>query len=581
MKKLKKVFVSVMAGVLALVTVAGCGTRSGWNANEEDKDIKSITVYNQDFQSYLTARNQNSAIYQKIIEAVGCDVIGESGSASTYLTQLNLRWTEQTLPEIFSIDGLDSPEMMSKFIETKDIAPISDYVTQAEFPNLYEYLQQFEYMKKNVSYFNGKLYLIPRFWESEKSMYVRQDWIDNLNAKLDEILVLEGHVANESQITEALRENWRFSAPENLIEFYRLARAFTLYDPDGNGKNDTVGYMSERNKDFDGWVFTAFGTLWNQFVPDANGKYTTNHIAPESKLAVSFLNRLISEGYMSIDSLTANMEDKQKRLTGGRVGMVYAHNWYNNFLSDLISVEKISLTEAREKIIMIDPPAGPDGKFGGVGRNNYYRGFAINGKMSPARIRKSLKLFDYLLGEEGRTLVTYGIEDVHYKIDESGEKEALTHISPSGIRSSDIKYVDGAGYLAFLVSGVEHFKQTTQTNSDIIVPRQLRSASTLAREDYPDVQTPSIIRYLPSLTDYFYERMADWIQDLDEKYFIGAPVWNVKTLSWEDFRRVPSNLNNSWGSYVEEYLGSRKGQLMIDEFNDYVTSGKAQKVNNI
>jgi ABC-type glycerol-3-phosphate transport system substrate-binding protein len=564
--------VLAMLAICLTVTASGCKELG----REWSEDVKSITVYNQDFQSYLTARNQNSAIYQKIVEKMGFDVVGESGSATTYLQQLNLRWTEGDLPEIFAVDGLDSPEMMQKFIETGDIAPISDYVTEAEFPNLYAYLQQFEYMKRNVSYFDNKLYFIPRYWENEKSMYVRQDWIDNLNAKLDGILVAEGHASSAAQITDELRQRWRFGVPKDLIEFYRLARAFTLYDPDNNGQDDTIGYMSEENKDFDGWVFTAFGTLWHQYVPDGGGKYKSSHIADESKLAINFLNRMINEGYMSRDSAGASMEDKQKRLTGGKIGMVYAHNWYNNFLSDLISVDKITLAEARERITMFDPPAGPDGRFGGVGRNNYYRGFAVNGSMGPNRTKACLKLFDYLYGDEGRTLVNYGVEGLHYEV-EDGEKKALTNVSPNGIRSSEIKYVDGAGYLSFLVSGVDHFSQTTQTNADIIVPRQKRSAENIGKEDYPDIQTASMISHRTPAREYFLEKMALWTQDISGTYFLGAPEWDVKTLGWDDFKRVPVNLNNSWNSYVREYLDSYKGQTMMDEYNRYIASGKAQK----
>ena len=85
---------------------------------------------------------------------------------------------------------------------------------------------------------NGKMYMIPPVWTQEHTMFIRMDWIENLNKKLAAILVKDGVISNEISMTDAIYETYKFTVPQDLMEFYRLCRAFTLYDPDGNGKDD-------------------------------------------------------------------------------------------------------------------------------------------------------------------------------------------------------------------------------------------------------------------------------------------------------------------------------------------------------
>ena len=59
------------------------------------------------------------------------------------------------------------------------------YLLREKYPNIYKHMQEFDYMRSNVSYARGKTWFIPSSWHNEKSLYVRQDWIDNLNNKPD------------------------------------------------------------------------------------------------------------------------------------------------------------------------------------------------------------------------------------------------------------------------------------------------------------------------------------------------------------------------------------------------------------
>jgi hypothetical protein len=287
----------------------------------------------------------------------------------------------------------------------------------------------------------------------------------------------------------------------------------------------------------------------------------------------------MAEGYMPVDSLNAEeFTAAQNRFSQGKVGMVYAHNWLNNYATAIMAVERISLKAATAKILMLDPPSGPSGNFGGWGLSDFYRGYCINKRMSPARIDKCLKLFDYLASDEGIHLVTYGIEGVNYEIDPyDGRMVSLLPRDSDGIYS-DLKYSDGAAFLQQLTWWTCFYNDVTQINADIIVPRQQRSAVYRYWEDYPDVQTDAHLRYGESAFDFFKTSIANLQLDKNNNLNnLSAWAYDAKTFGWGNLTQVSDNFNAAWNEYVQSYLGDYKGSLMIGEYNRYIADGKAQK----
>ena len=162
-------------------------------------------------------------------------------------------------------------------------------------------------------------------------MYLRLDWIENLNAKLASILVSDGIIANESAMTQELYERYKFKVPETLTEFYRLTRAFSKYDPDGNGRDDTYGYTSsESNMWFNNWIFEAMGTktegahdstYWG-WVDDGKGGVTSSWVTEGNKKAVAFLNKLYAENILDPDYIATTATQKQTKFVQGKVGVM-------------------------------------------------------------------------------------------------------------------------------------------------------------------------------------------------------------------------------------------------------------------
>ena len=546
---------------------------------EDDENVTSITVFKNDWAEFNNARKNSSPIYSKLKSVINCDIEALNSSVGTWESQLSLLQADEDLPDIFLTNGPDNSYFFEKLIENGDILPISNWVSEEHYPNIYNYLKQFDFLRTNVTYGYGKIWFIPSTWHLEKSLYVRQDWIDNLNAKLDDILVAEGIVNSKSEITQDIKDTWKFNTPETLLDFYRLARAFTKYDPDNNGLNDTTGYVSESNKDMDAWIYVAFDAGWDQFIEEG-GAYIYSDISQNAMYATNFVTRLIAEGYMSIDSLTNDNGTKQARFANGKAGMMYAHNWYNVIVSDFMAAYDCTLEEAVSKITMCEPPMGKNGTHGGDGEKGFWQGFCINANMSNARIRKCLEFYDYLLSDEGYELLQYGVEGVHYSKNADGTKTNLLPVDENGFTKS-IQVVDPASKLFALVDWTMDYNNKICTNADIISNRQAESERNSNFSDYPCVTGQTFVRSIDTCHNLFLETIV--VLEKNEKNLYYEPTdatnYNPKTFGWDDLYSVSNAFKNKWNSYAKNFKSSAYGgDAIMEEFNQIIASGKAVKV---
>ena len=575
---------------LASLSLVGCNTTDNSDKNNpvsdggayneiEDEDVTSITVFKNDWADFNTARLNNTPIYSTIKNKINCDIEALNSSSGTWEGQLSLLQADGDLPNIFLTNGPDNSFFFNKLIRNEDILPISDWVSEEHYSNIYNYLKQFEFLRSNISYSNGKAWFIPSSWHLEKSLYVRTDWIENLNKKLDQILVSEKIVNSASEITDEIRNTWKYKIPDNLLEFYRLARAFTLYDPDNNGKNDTSGYVSESNKDMDAWIYLAFDAGWDQFIKEGDS-YIYSDISDGAMYATAFVTRLISEGYMSIDSLTADNEIKQSRFMNGKAGMMYAHNWYNVIASGLMAASNCTLEEARKSIAIVEPPVGKNGSHGGGGEKGFWQGFCINANMSNSRIRKCLEFYDYLLSDEGYNLLQYGVEGVNYKKNADGTLTNLMPQDADGFYPFLTSY-DSASLLYALVDWTMAYRCEVATNADIIVTRQRESERNSGFSDYPCVTTDSYVECIDDCHNLFIETITI-LEKNDKSLFYDpsdATNYNPTKFSYDDLYNLPRSFTKKWSSFVSNYKDSKYGgDRFMNDYNEYINSGKAKKV---
>lgn len=600
MKKINK-FLSLVLGTGMIIGASGCkGDNGGFNMDETDADITEITILSGDMDTYQTdGVDKNTPVYQALKAAVGFDVFAKTGVSNDQLPErIKLLHSTDALPEVFRIHGPYNSTLYQYLIEEEAVVAIDEYVNEATkdvYPYLYEHMKQFEYMKSNVTYANGHIYFVPTYWGNEKCMYVRTDWIDNLNAKLGNILVTEGVISSASQMTNDLYEKHKYVVPTTLTEFYRLARAFTMHDPDGNGVKDTYGYVTETNRDYDSWMYVACDTGWKQWMEDVNpltgakvnaGTYVNSNTSDGSKIATAIFSKMYKEGYVTPSSVSNTEGLKQDQFTKGQAGMMYQqverYNYVARSIAQLTSGDtpQERFQNAMKRFAIALPPAGKNGTYGGHSPYSscYLPGPAINANMSEARIKKCLSLFEFFYSPEGQKLFTYGVEGVNYETQADGTIKMLNAVDQYGVMDRLTANNDNAARFTYMME-LPYQTLGIITNGDKIVDMITKTNASQCMSDYLDVITPTAEKWIVRADECFDSTswlmmrnvegdcFADWT--FDEK------TW--ATDGWTKLYTVSSTLNTKWSSYVNTYNKAYKGTDMYDEYNAYVASGVLQK----
>ena len=172
----------------------------------------------------------------------------------------------------------------------------------------------------------------------------------------------------------------------------------------------------------------------------------------------------------------------------------------------------------------------------------------------------------------------YGVKDEHYTEDEQGKKTSLLDANEQGINYG-IQVYDTASMLYPLTWWTSAYNATTQTNAEIIINRQQRSAANTYKSDYPDLQTEAVMEYYEGCVDYFETNMANMVLD-NKKIYHSLNNWtyDAKTFGWDQIYNVSTNFKSAWNTFVKKYKNDYNGATMFESYNDYISSGKAQKV---
>lgn len=308
-------------------------------------------------------------------------------------------------PEVYEerLDVIMSSGKLPDMLHTYEAVWFDNYLKQDAFmplddllvaygPNLLERIP--DELWDRVRY-NGQIYAIPSLNEviGDELMYVRKDWLDRLGLE----------------------------PPETLEEYYEVIRAFTLNDPDGNGKRDTIGLMMMFDLGRSAPFFGAFGVQPGMWF-ERDGQLVNGSILSETKQALAYLARLYREQLLDQEfplNLQSNLYEK---VENGMVGL-FSATWYDT--RGPIAANKRREPEA--EWIKLPYPVGPKGHSGVKGKDQV-RGYNVipTGTAHPELVIQFLDFIvsDYKnlkLGfedeiwrmENGRMVTDFAMHDKH------------------------------------------------------------------------------------------------------------------------------------------------------------------------
>ncbi|GGH19003.1 extracellular solute-binding protein [Paenibacillus segetis] len=327
--------------------------------------------------------------------------------ADTYEEKLNTSLATGSLPQVVYLKNQTTFVQMKESIKDGQFWEIGPYMS--EFPNLSKLKPEI----LNNTKVDGKLYslYIGRPLARQGIIY-RKDWADKLG----------------------------LSAPKNVDELFKMAKAFTEQDPDGNGIKDTIGVV-DRNE----LIYGAFKTVSSWFgTPNTWGEQD-GQLAPEFTFSqyvdtMDFFKKLREGGYMNQDFAATSKTDAVNMFTSGKAGL-----YIGGSMQDIDSLNKDLIKNVPDAVLDTHSMvAGPDGKITQwmiPGYNNVAL-FPKTAVKDEAELKKILAYFDKMMTPEVSNLMYWGIEGIHYTVEDgkakAGDDKELIEREVKGYKDSVI-----------------------------------------------------------------------------------------------------------------------------------------------
>ena len=204
-----------------------------------------------------------------------------------------------------------------------------------------------------------------------------------------------------------MRQDWLdklgLEQPKTLDDFYNVLKAFKEKDPNGNGIADEIPFSGRMKRRTLISFVEAFGLTDNFYVRD--GVVDHGLLDPQMPEALAFLNKLYTEGLVDPEYIVTDANQWQTQMARQQVGMTF--DWGTR-------IDYLDANVEGANFVGIEPPIGSFGKPMTFGQNvkTPGGGTAINKNTKKADL--IAELFDYIYSPEGRELMNFGIEGVHY-----------------------------------------------------------------------------------------------------------------------------------------------------------------------
>lgn len=367
-----------IAAIGVLTGLAGCGTAGQGDGGELAglSNRVPVTIMLPQHQAYVPSGRL-------------VDVLQKTAD-----TRLNLEWVPYENYKDRMVNILETKAYRPvMFVNQPDYILVKNEIRAGEFWELGPYLQDYPNLSRlnpaimDEASVDGKWYgLYGERPPSRQGVMLRKDWLDGLG--LEE--------------------------PRTVEELYSVLHAFTYRDPDGNGLDDTIG-LTDRND----LVYGAFKTLSSYLGTPNNWAVEGDRLVPEFRTeeyiqTMDLMGKLYKEGVLNRDFAITSKRQQRYMLTSGMAG------GYIGSMADAPRLrEELRQNDPKAELTVINRIAGPQGVR--VWSIPSYNGvFLFSKKMiqTEEELRDILHFFDRTLDTDVVNLLLYGLEGIHYEMDE-------------------------------------------------------------------------------------------------------------------------------------------------------------------
>ncbi|KMK74393.1 extracellular solute-binding protein [Alkalihalobacillus pseudalcaliphilus] len=405
--------------VTLLVACGGNGTNENASSNNGNSNEAEPTGNeNEPFKFSIMANLHTAEVPDKKVqnlleEATNTELDIQWVPDSNYEERLNTAFATGSLPQAVYMKNQSTYNQFKEAIRDDQFWEIGPYLDQ--FENLNK-------LKPEVvanTLVDGKMYgLYQGRPLSRSGIIYRKDWAENLGIE----------------------------APTTVEEFMEMARAFTEDDPDGNGRNDTMG-LTDRND----LIYGAFKTVasWHG-VPnnwgEKDGELLPEFMFDEYVETLDYMKELHANGFMNQDFPVTSKNDQQALFKNGTAGI------YIGSMGDVLSLyNDASQLNPDLEFAVHNYVEGPNGEYNiwaipGYGNLVIFPKSAVK---TEEELLGILAFYNEMMTPEVANLTFWGVEGEHYEVQDgralANSDSALTDREVKPYQSIEIGEADTNG----------------------------------------------------------------------------------------------------------------------------------------
>lgn len=377
-----------------------CNQNTHENENDEYATLRIFMNGGNDFEG-----KKKDSIWKKIEEETKVNMRIEGATHnSDYYTTLNPMINTGDIPDIIFSVPSSSGKAYNNWVEQDIIFNIDELLVEkpGEYPYIEALLNSDQY--KNITYGDGAHTLIPYLTSNSGwGIYYRTDWLINVGY-YEEI--------NGKKVAKT---------PTTIEEVEEVLRLFTTADPDQNGKNDTYGISPYGETFYLNPLYHAFGVT-PDYDLDHNNTPTYMFLQDEFKDFLNWFHKMYQSGYVDPQFATNKNADDRTKFYEGKVGMLITNaeehiTWIGDSFDNANGLDE----DGNSKFTLGAAPVGTKnvGKEGAHGFSDWggwWGGYSISKDCKDPHA--ALRLLNYLYSPSGNQLRHYGIEGVHYHLED-------------------------------------------------------------------------------------------------------------------------------------------------------------------
>lgn len=452
MKKTRKNLAGLVVTALLVATFASCSPKE--EVSESTDGIMEITLAGAMNFEFLP---EEDALAQMVVDKFG--IMFENVPYEGDVEKIMLEGQSDDFANVLYTSALYDLYAFSTFVDQGFFRPIPEEILN-DFP-LTKKLMEESAVTQAAKGQHGAYYMIPKpdsldpsFYVAErKGIFYRKDWLENVG------------------ITEE---------PKTFEDLYEMAKAFTLEDPDENGKNDTYGLTADGMGNFR-YFFAALGHSNLNWVKDENGSWTHGALMQDNIEALEWFRKMYEEGYLDPELGNTDYTQAMQKFASGQFGAVNRNadaDWINTVVVLNFSAAQPQFEDPFDVVGMIPILAMDDDTKPGMDKYiDTMTATHFSSTCSDETMRRYLEFHEWLLTEDGQ-LSALGIENVDWK--RNGEQIVMILGEDGMPPNTTLKYPSLSAF--GMASWGFHLRADENVESFMTFNDEIKALNTEARE---------------------------------------------------------------------------------------------------